>query len=42
MKKIQLKLDDELHRTLKSNAALEGKTLHDYTVELLKKAVEKK
>jgi len=41
MKRIQLKLDDQLHRTLKSKAALEGKTLHDYAIEALKKCVEK-
>jgi len=42
MKKIQIKLDDELHRKLKSTAALEGKTLHDFIVEILKNFMEKK
>jgi plasmid stability protein len=41
MKKIQLTLDDQLHRNLKAKSALEGKTMHDYAVEILRKYVEK-
>ena len=41
MKKIQLKLDDQLHRTLKAKAALDGKSMQDYAIDILKKYVEK-
>ena len=41
MKKIQLSLEDELHRILKSSAALKGKTLHDYIVEILAESAKK-
>jgi plasmid stability protein len=35
-------IPDPIHRTLKSWAALEGKSLNDLLVEILKQAVERK